>query len=318
MSRKASPTLIGSFVLGGVVLSVLAVVVLGSESMFRDTESFISFFGGSVAGLDAGAPVRFRGIEVGEVKEVLLDLPGVERLSADVRIAVVYELDRELLESRGATARLTDPLDAELLLALGIRAELATESLVTGRKYIALDLQPTIPVESEPVVGAPYPEIPTLDTGLERIEDELYGIIAELGAVQLDSLVSVATAALTEFGALASKPELEAALDELPGTIRGLNASLDEARTLVADLDASLEPVRDELVQTSAQATSTMLRFESTLDALDGVLEPRSPVFVRFEKAMMDLSAASYALRNLADYLERNPSALVRGRPGGD
>ena len=55
MSRKANPTLIGAFVLGGVLLAVIAVVVFGSGRMFRPTETFMSFFDGSVAGLNVGA-----------------------------------------------------------------------------------------------------------------------------------------------------------------------------------------------------------------------------------------------------------------------
>jgi paraquat-inducible protein B len=54
------------------------------------------------------------------------------------------------------------------------------------------------------------------------------------------------------------------------------------------------------------------------LEGMGSTLEPQSPLFVQFERAMTDLSGASRALRDLADYLERNPSALIRGRPGGD
>ncbi|MGD8281989.1 MAG: MlaD family protein, partial [Gemmatimonadota bacterium] len=146
MSHRANPSLIGAFVLGGALLAVIAVVAFGSGRLFRDTERFISFFDGSVSGLDVGAAVRFRGIQVGSVQDILLDLPEVERERRDLRIAVVYDLDRQLLESRGAMSRLSDPFDMDTLLALGVRAELATESIVTGRKYIALDLDPDRPV----------------------------------------------------------------------------------------------------------------------------------------------------------------------------
>jgi paraquat-inducible protein B len=317
VSRKANPTLIGSFVLGGVVLSVVAVAVFGSGQMFRETRTFMSFFDGSVAGLDAGAAVRFRGIDVGEVTNVLLDIPTEDREGDDFRVAVVYALDRTQLESRGGTARLDDPLDFDTLMALGIHAQLATESLVTGRKFIALDLDPVGVAEWEPVIGAPYPEIPTVNTGLERIEDELYGIIAELGAVQLDALVTVAAEAFADVGALAASPELSTAIAELPATIANLNEAVGGLQVLVANMDSSIIPIRDGFLETTEQASSTMDQLESTLDEVGVVLAPQSPVFVQFERAMIDLSAASRALRTLVDYLERNPSALVRGRPGG-
>lgn len=324
MSARANPTLIGSFVLGGVLLAVIAVVVFGSGRLFRDTRTFVSFFDGSVSGLDVGAPVRFRGIDVGAVRDILLDVPNVEREGGDLRIAVVYDLDRELVESRGASVRLDDPLDIDKLLELGVRAQLSTESLVTGRKYIALDLDPENPIPLEAVPGTPYPEIPTVSTGLERIEEEVYGIIAQLGAVQLDALVNVATEAFGEIGTLAGSPELSAAVAQLPETVDRLNTTVGDLQRLLVKVDSSLSPMTEAVQRTTEQATSTLRQLETTLqdvggviENVDGVLEPQSPVFVQFERAMLDLSSASRALRDLADYLERNPSALLRGRPGG-
>lgn len=318
MSRRGNPTLIGSFVLGGVLIAIAAVLVFGSGRMFRDTTPFISFFEGSISGLDVGASVRFRGIEVGEVSEVLIDLPGVERAGEDVRIAVIYELDRQQVESRGAGTRLADPLAFDTLIGLGIRASLASESLVTGRKYVSLDLDPGNPIDYDPVPGAPHPEIPTVNTGLERLEEEVYGMVSELGTVRIDSMIMSATAAFQEIGDLARAPELRDALDGLPGTIASLDATIGDLQLLVANVDSILVPIREGVVSTTAQATLTMAQLESTLEDVGGVLEPESPMFIHFERAMIDLSEASRALRNLADYLERNPSALVRGRPEGD
>jgi paraquat-inducible protein B len=323
MSRRANPALIGGFVLGGVLLAVIAVVAFGSGQLFRDTQRFISFFEGSVGGLNVGAPVKFRGIEVGSVRDILLDIPNVERPGTDLRIAVIYDLDREWVESRGASARVEDPLDINQLLELGIRAELATESLVTGLKYIALDLDPMNPVvASVPVEGTPYPEIPTVRTGMEGIEEEAYRIISEIGAVRLDSLVIVATGAFKEVGDLAASPELAAAMGKLPGTVDRLNATIVDLQSLVSRVDSAVTPLGDDVRRTAERATASLARLDSTLaeavvviEGAQGVVEPESPMFVQFERAMVELGAASRALRDLADYLERNPSSLVRGRP---
>lgn len=303
--------------LGGVLLSVIAVVVFGSGKLFRDTRTFMSFFDGSVSGLDVGAPVRFRGIDVGAVTDILLDLPEMQRPGGDLRIAVVYEVDRDRVESRGASVRVADPLDIETLRGLGIRAQLSTESMVTGRKYIALDLDPDDPVEHELVEGAPYPEIPTVNTGLERIQEEAFGIIADLGKVRLDSLVNVATQALGQLGELAGSPELAASVRRLPATLDGLNAAVGDLQALLVRVDSSLVPMSEGVRRTSDQATATLGELETTLAGMNGLIDPEAPALVQFERAMLDLSAASRALRDLADYLERNPSALIRGRPGG-
>jgi paraquat-inducible protein B len=326
MSQRANPALIGGFVLGGVLLAVIAVVAFGSGQLFRDTQRFISFFDGSVGGLNVGASVRFRGIEVGSVQDILLDIPNVERPGTDLRIAVIYDLDREWVESRGAAARVEDPLDIDQLLALGIRAELATESLVTGLKYIALDLDPENPIiASVPVEGTPYPEIPTVRTGMEGIEEEAFRIISEIGAVRLDSLVIVATGAFQQIGDMAGSPELAEAMGKLPTTVERLNSTIGDLQLLVARVDSAVTPMRDGVRSTMEQATTTLAQLDSTLaaavvviDGARGAIEPESPMFVQFERAMLELGSASRALRELADYLERNPSSLLRGRPGGN
>lgn len=325
MPRKANPVLVGSFVLGGVLLAVLAVVAFGSGRLFRDTGTFISYFEGSVTGLDIGAPVRFRGIDVGSVRDVLLDLPNTTRTDRDLRIAVVYDLDRESLESRGAMSRLADPFDIDTLLALGIRASLATESLLTGRKYIALDLDAVNPAPRVPVEGSPYPEIPSVNTGFERIEDAVFSIIRDLGAVPLDSLVNVAIETFRDVGTLASSPALAAAIERLPGTIDRLDATVGSLQELLVRVDSAVVPVTEGVRRTTEQTTAAMRQLEATLaevgvvlDDVGGTFEPESPVLVEFERAMIELSGASRALRDLADYLERNPSAVIRGRPGGN
>jgi paraquat-inducible protein B len=202
-------------------------------------------------------------------------------------------------------------------MALGVRAELSTESLVTGRKYVALDFVPADPVSFVPVVGLGYPEIPAINTGLDGIQEALQGIIADLGAVPLDSLVNAAIGALSEIGTLASSPELGQTVRSLPGAVEGLNAAVADLRGLMVTVDSSLIPIRDGVLATAQQTTSAMHQLESTLQEVGETLEPSSPASVRFEEAMRELSAASRALRDLAEFLERNPSAILRGKPGG-
>jgi paraquat-inducible protein B len=324
MSRRANPALIGGFVLGAVLLAVIAVVAFGSGQLFRDTRRFISFFEGSVGGLEVGAQVRFRGIEIGAVRDILLDVPEARRAATDLRIAVIYDIDREWIEARGASVRLDDPLDIDRLLTLGIHAELGTESLVTGRKYIALDLDPQRSVAHAPVEGVPYPEIPTVLTGIEGIEEEAFRIISEIGAVRLDSLVIVATNAFKQAGDLAASAPLNAAVNRLPSAVERLNATMGDFQLLVSRLDSTVVPLSDGVRRMTEQATVTLAQIDSTLaeavvviEGARGAVEPESPMFVQFERAMVELGAASRSLRELADYLERNPSALVRGRPGG-
>ena len=125
MIRKAKPRLIGGFVVGAVALLVIAIVLFASGPLFKKTTKFVSYFDGSVAGLVTGAPVKFRGVTVGSVKEVRLAIreaeldritePSVDddvgRMEAELyfRIPVIYELDEDILTKPGAKVDLDDP-----------------------------------------------------------------------------------------------------------------------------------------------------------------------------------------------------------------
>src|SRR5690606_27608732 len=70
MSRKTSPVVIGAFVVGAVVLAVVAVLVFGGNRFFQDKRSFVTYFDGSVTGLRVGSNVLFRGVRVGYVTDI--------------------------------------------------------------------------------------------------------------------------------------------------------------------------------------------------------------------------------------------------------
>ncbi len=73
-----------------------AIALLGSGSLFRKTFDYISYFDGSVAGLDPGAAVRLRGVRIGQVNEIRLAIPGEATALEDFKIPVLWEIDRNL------------------------------------------------------------------------------------------------------------------------------------------------------------------------------------------------------------------------------
>ena len=74
MNKKTSPTLIGAFIVGAVVLLVIAVIAFGSGRLFKQSKEFVLYFDNSVNGLRVGAPVKFKGVEIGSVKDIRLQL----------------------------------------------------------------------------------------------------------------------------------------------------------------------------------------------------------------------------------------------------
>jgi paraquat-inducible protein B len=74
MNKKISPAVIGAFVIGAVALIIIAILVFGSGRLFRQTRDFVLYFDNSVNGLRIGAPVKIKGVEIGSVKDIRLQL----------------------------------------------------------------------------------------------------------------------------------------------------------------------------------------------------------------------------------------------------
>ncbi|HEV2171457.1 MAG TPA: MlaD family protein, partial [Candidatus Binatus sp.] len=137
MGKRVNPATVGAFVLGGVALILAAVVAFGSGNLFRTMHEFVIFFPGDINGLRVGAPVKFKGVEIGQVKRIKLRLdqqvdPQNNRLLAEVRIPVVIELDEDKIVSHGSTLDLSDPHTIPNLIREGMRAQLGSDSFVTG------------------------------------------------------------------------------------------------------------------------------------------------------------------------------------------
>jgi paraquat-inducible protein B len=131
MNKKMSPAMIGAFVLGAVALIVIAIVVFGSGRLFRQTREFVLYFDNSVNGLRIGAPVKVKGVEIGSVKDIRLQL---EKGAEVNKIPVIIGIDLKKLTSRGATSAVAVDPEAlqKAIVDRGLRGQLEMESVVTG------------------------------------------------------------------------------------------------------------------------------------------------------------------------------------------
>lgn len=150
MSKRISPTAIGIFVVGSFALMVAAIVLVGSGSLFKKPGRFVCMFQGDVNGLRIGAPVKFKGVQIGTVEEIKLSLePSEGELRPDLkelRLPVIIGIDREMITQRGGTGHALSQPGLEDLVARGMRAQLDTESLLTGLLFVDLDLHPNAPL----------------------------------------------------------------------------------------------------------------------------------------------------------------------------
>ncbi|HEY7319212.1 MAG TPA: MlaD family protein [Candidatus Binatia bacterium] len=326
MNKKISPTLIGAFVVGALALLVIAIIALGSEKLFRKTYEFVLFFQGSVNGLNVGAPVKYKGVEIGSVADILLQLEKVE----PGRIPVIIELDAKKLAGRGFRGNLlVDPDELQRAIDRGLRGQLQMESFLTGVLYVALDLYPDTPAQFVLPRGSRYQEIPTVPTELQRVQDEVREAFTKLAKVDFNAVALAMTHAFEGMDRLTNSPALKASLRSLEQTMPKVDEAVVNIRRLAATLDKNANDLSSDLQQTLTEARKTMAAIETaakqadialkegegTLASARAVIDPESPTFYEVTKSLREISGAARAVRILADYLERNPRALIFGKP---
>ena len=321
MTKRANPAFVGAFVIGAIALAVAAVALLGSGNLFSTPHQFVCFFDGSVNGLRVGAAVKFKGVEIGEVRKILLSLnsgTGPVNLGNpnEIKIPVVIQLDEGRILKRGATyINVGNRAGMELAISRGLRAQLATESLLTGLLYIDLDMHPGSPERFvTDQKNSTYTEIPTLPTALQQAQSVAMKLMDQLNRVQLDQLVVTATQTFAAIRDLAASEGLKESLASLKETGQNLDRTSESLRTLTMHLDREIGPMSASLQTTAQNADATFKKTQVTLAHLDDTLRPDAPLLYQANHTMVDLSAAARAIRQLAEYLERNPDALVRGR----
>jgi paraquat-inducible protein B len=314
--KPPSARLVGLFVIGAVVLAVAAVLTFASGSLFASRYPFVVYFQQSVAGLDVGAPVKFMGVRVGTVRSVSLSLTDRERSLDEVRIPVIFEVDQNLLLQRGlARLSLADTTRLRELIEDGMRVELGVESFVTGKKYISLVVRPDVVPDlvNDPTV--PFVELPAIRaTGLEDLESNVRQALGRLVVLEVDSVLNQVSRTLETLDRVAGQ-DLTRTLDQLPGTLARADSTLDALRLMALRMDTGMEPLQNTLTEALQGANEASLELRNTLQALQDVTGAESPLVARLEETLNRLGAAGYAVEALAEYLSRNPDAILRGRP---
>jgi paraquat-inducible protein B len=342
--KPPSSRTIGLFVVGAFGLLVAALILFGSRSFLEFRPRAVTFFHGSVAGLNVGAPVTFRGVRVGAVVDVALR---VEAGSGAASIPVVMEFEPERITVIG------DPGGgsfAKKMAARGLGAALVMQSLITGQLAIELDYHP----ESERTLSGTdvgLPEIPEARTGLSAMKETISRLpFQELADTALDTLrginrlvadpstgASLQSAAATLKSTAATMAMVES---EAPALVRDLRSAAAATRQAVEHADALLADARPQvgpaleglvrvlaateqkLTQVAAElhvtlglADRALARSETMLGDAGALVGPRSSVVRDLEALMRTLATAAQSLRSFAEQVDRNPNSLVMGSP---
>ena len=248
----------------------------------RDTlsQSYVLLFKESVRGLTVGAPVDFRGLTVGEVTGIHVE---IDTRTKGINMLVDIRYYPERLRSR-AVGPLPSIKEHETVFSKmvenGLRAQLKSGNLLTGQLYIGLDFFPDAPKAKINWAANP-PQIPTTPGSMVELQASLTQIMKKLEKLPLDEVVG-----------------------DLRRTVQTLDATLKSADKMVQRVDTELVP---EVRITLEEARKALAAAKQTLSA-------DAPLQQDLREALRELARTAVSLRTLTDYLDRHPESLLRGK----
>ena len=321
MKSKLSPTLAGTFVIGALVLIVTGLLTLRSCNVFSRPGHFTAYFNESVQGLDVGSAVKLRGVPLGRVKSIRVHYDETTRQS---QVVVLAELNQNMVaDAAGHLIKLTDRATLQRLIDQGLRAKIDLVG-ITGLQFVELDFFDPQQFPAPPEASdAEYPVVPTLRSGMSELVENLSKIAVNLnkvdfaglskelktllatvnqqaGGLDLKKMVATVTAAAASIDALASSTEAKAAF-------ANLNKTATDVQGLVAKLDTQVGPVSAELVR-------SLRSFHDAAQSIQKLVGPQSGLSDEAVKTLRQLTQTAQSLQELADFLERNPNALITGK----
>lgn len=309
MIKRGNRSLIGAFVLGALALIVAAVLILGSGRLFRKTYQFALLFGGNVNGLRIGAPVKFRGVEVGRVTDIRLSMSLPRNMGSKTAshflTFVLIEIDQKKILTRDA--EFSDQRRFESLVQEGLRGQLAMESILTGMLYVDLEMRPDTEARLVLLKNAGYYEIPTLPTQFEQVQEQAAAIVGRLNQTDFAGAVESTKGTATTIREFVASRQFKATFESMQATLRSMDKTL-------ADLRATMDNVNTQLRPLMTSADNTLNQARSTLSSVQASVEPNSPLTYKLNRTLDEITAAAASMRQLTDYLERNPSAVIRGK----
>jgi paraquat-inducible protein B len=335
MSKKANPTIVGAFIIGAVALAVGALVVFGSGSLFHARPRAVAFFQGDIQGLSVGAPVTLRGVPVGTVTDIRIDVNIAEMVP---RIPVYLEFDPERLhftDLKLSPAEIRQQGILKAAIDKGLHASLASQSFVTGQLLVNLSLDPNEPSK---LVGADPStvEIPTSLSGIEKIKQTF-------SQIPLDQIAASLLHTLDGIDHVVTSPEI-------PALLKSLAAASNNLDTFTTSADKNLGPLVTNLGDTLKAAQKTLAAANSALSGADGTLKEANRLLStdgratftaatdalnRATKLLTDanslvstssaqrydineilrnLAATTRSLRSLSAELDRKPNAVLLGK----
>ncbi|MCF8105040.1 MAG: MlaD family protein, partial [Desulfohalobiaceae bacterium] len=256
MKIERKKTILGVFVLGGILLGVLFVVLFGTGSFFQRSQKFILFFDHSVKGLNIGSPVLFRGVRVGRVADIQLR---ADPEDMTIEIPVIIELyPDQVVWTR---EKFQPKKIFEAMTRRGLGAQLLLQSFVTGSYLVGLDFFPDEFGQQETDFDEEHPVIPTKATGIQELSETVERL-------PLDDLANKLISTLEGIEKIINSSEIPGTFSALNQTMQGLQTTVQALEknipSLTLSLAETLQDIRDLVQNTDRQITLAGSGFNAT------------------------------------------------------
>jgi paraquat-inducible protein B len=306
------PLFVGAFVFGGLALAVAAILLFGGMHVFTRTVDIVGVFQGSVAGLNVGSPVTFRGVNIGKVQRMQVE---VDVLNKTGIIPVYMQLEPgKIAWTHGHFS--SDAKGFQDGVSAGLRAQLRSDSLVTGQLSVDLDFYPGAAGQVTSLSGE-EPQIPTIPSDMQGLKDE----VRDLNLRELSEKTR---------GALASMQRLLDTVNDKIGPLAdSLGSTLATARTALIAVQANSARTFDNIDKLAVEgrgqlatngrdldqllhtAQATVTQADTLLTSLNELTAERSPLRDDLQASVRDLAASAASLRTFTREFEREPTRTL-------
>lgn len=317
MSNKASTTMIGAFVLGATAIVVLGLSFFSDGLLFSDREEYVMFFDRSVQGLEVGAPMKLRGVQIGEVTKIESYLT-----QDDLNIVNAVYVRVKSGELHSDNDYDADELLNNLIVKHGMRAQLRIQSMLTGMLYIEVDFKgPEAEMKLWGLVAG-VRELPTATTEIEELSQ-----LAD--TFDFDALSTSMRNITENLDALIADPETQAlpqninkSLDAITRLADDMNhvvtrdakSALAQINELATNLNKDYPVVAEDLRQSMASLQTAFGELEQTMVDANHLLSDDSPVVYEIVQTLEQLGTAAKKISTLAATIEREPESLLKGK----
>ena len=296
MATSTNYVKIGAFVILGLGATAAIAIAIGVQHIHRQTLAYYTYFGESVDGLEISAPVKLRGVRIGQVGDVTL---APDHTMVEVR----SDLDVATLKRLGLAGQDPPP---------DLRAQLASQGLVAGTRFVAVD-------HFDPKTSPP-PELTFAPAGrylpaTRSVQSTLEGAATQAA----DGLAQIVSSLVRQgfsdkvVSAVANADELLARLNE---TVKGLDRQRipERAAATLADVHVAVDKANRALDRVDGD-TGLIATTQRSVSSLGDVGRNATGATRDLDETFAQIRAAAEAIRILADELDRDPEMLVKGRP---